>query len=527
MRCKYCARHHDSYIAEVRARQQDQFLERVLDHARKQTAAQVQAELADSQERNQRCIDDVVKSTKETADTLSEKREGLESRFEDHVLDVQSKLQVHTVYQDLAKERLDSIQNCVSQQFTNHTMLDEEFQAHVKNTRSALALGRGVSGDLRRNVIEQRCEQEALTERLNETHAKLEAYCAERNRLRCQDSFDFNDMSDATLRMALEILQEKQSESAEIHAMQICLHEALQEHVEESVANILSVQHQHSEAIEASRCTLSDNNEALIDELHNLAKETQCELEAHEEAQNTTFQASLGKLSSSHEGLAAKLQAYETATGVEFAAYEAELKRRSQEQSLSLDASYEVLQERLQEHSQKMLVEHEEQQLDNKMMRERHVSLEMREMRQFGKHENLESSVRSLRKEIKRAHDRFESEHRAHDEAQASLEMNFKAEQEAFIASDKNFASFKVLTADNFRKHDLHHQRAFSENAAALDKISKHDLSLQRLYAELCIPSSTMPSSWGCSPAPSPAQTPMRSHTPMRSSPSPVPLSSR
>jgi hypothetical protein len=305
----------------------------------------------------------------------------------------------------------------------------------------------------------------------------------------------------------------------------------------ENAASILAIQNEHCEAQEVFGAHVLEVN-ASIDSVAGNLKQTTAELRnslATNDALATVRRALGESVQASEESmkvLESKLLqrgSYNADTFCTKADHSKDVARiltEADETNAQVTEELERIQRvaalRMQEQSQIVHDEYESQQAANKMMRERHINLDMKESRQFAKHESLESSVKSFRRDVRKAHDKFESEHRAHDEAQNNLEMNLKAESEAFLACDRNFASFKVLTADNFRKRDLLHQRAFAENAAASDKISKHDLTFQRLYAELCIPTNTMPGQWGNSPALSPAQTP----TPGRSSVSPA-LSSR
>jgi hypothetical protein len=159
------------------------------------------------------------------------------------------------------------------------------------------------------------------------------------------------------------------------------------------------------------------------------------------------------------------------------------------------------LKEQLLEHAEKAREEYAAQQAENREVQRQHAAMEMKESRQFGRHESLASDVRTLRAQLRTTHERFEAEHAEHQEVQRDLHHTTKTENDevraSIFSSCAAFESFKAQTAEVTQKHDLALQRCMYELGSASNQLNKQHMSIQRVYAELQIPQTTMPTSWG------------------------------
>merc|ERR1711907_851582 len=86
------------------------------------------------------------------------------------------------------------------------------------------------------------------------------------------------------------------------------------------------------------------------------------------------------------------------------------------------------LKEQLREHAFKAHEEYEAQQAENREVQRQHAAMEMKESRQFGRHESLASDVRTLRAQLRKTHEHFEAEHAEHQEVQRDLHHTTKTE---------------------------------------------------------------------------------------------------
>lgn len=565
-RCKFCTLHHEEWcvnqVLVEEQRLEDKLHSHVnlqLDMHAKDTRHQIDATESQNLEerrRQENTFTTCMSELEASAAKHQAMNEASEEQLQSHVKDVQKRWKTQRAENKDAQQRYAALEDTVSR---GQGKLQEEVQAQVKEVHQEFETylfdNKGSLSDKTQIELNMKALKKTETQRLQDVDTFESALSKQ---------IEKHDALDSQLRTSLsQVLGNFESQQEKNNAVQAQLarreafasellgkHESLELQVQEYKLQSSSefgaqrtestANYQNSKtALQAQASQQNDVHEALVEKLQTHMQDTQARFQTlHSEStdghnwQLSALESSEMKQFEAHEALQAALEAHEERTQRDFADHHTEAINLHDHQTAALQASeekqlnmHEELVERFGVHAAEALTEFQAQQAENQTVQRQHADMQVKESRQFGRHEHLAADVKALRGQLKIVHEKFEGQHSEHREATEVLQRSVKTEHEQTLASaaasTAAFEQFKGLTAEQIRKHDMALQRLYNELGSASDQIGKQQIGLQRAYAELGIPQNTMPTSWGSSLAASPAPSPDRLGAVSRSSMSP------
>jgi len=220
--------------------------------------------------------------------------------------------------------------------------------------------------------------------------------------------------------------------------------------------------HRHKTNLEASANKQLELHNELVKQLQIHVQETHGRFQAQRLESSESHQCQVDALQAldlkqlaMHEALESDLQAHAEWTQDKFEQASQNRSEVHHQATAALQAAqseqltlHMELQEQLQAHSKLSHDQFEAQQAENHQVQRQHSAMEMKESRQFGRHEHLASDVTALRSHLKKVHERFEGQHADHQEVQDALRTTMKTEHEEVVAASA--ASNDAFTCVNW-----------------------------------------------------------------------------
>jgi len=581
-RCKFCSHHHDEWCVNLKQIEEEKLEEKLhnhlsiqLDAHSKDTRHELHTQESgnvDGRRQQEEALKAHASSHEATTANHLAMLTSLEEQVQAHVRDAHQKWETQYSDNTTAQQRYGAFESSFSKGQQDYESLDEKFQAHVRDMYSEFQANSSERKDLKDTLSKQQNLNTAMETQLKahseDSVAMFEIQLSEdkqANQLHIAaieevqaKQLDMHQALDMELRVQLkqvhdELEAAQLAESSQVRkrhgAVQEALggvlgmHEALEEKLQSDLVDISAQfaaqqreadeQKQRSHAaLEASAAQQYDLHETLVERLqvHAQATDSMFEAKAVENAglhrgQDAALEAAAELLGARHDSLETDLLVHVENTRQQFevSSNERNIIFEHTKTELAAAASHRTTlfqesKEHMQAHEKVYSDELNIQQEQNREVQRQHAAMEMKESRQFGRHEQLVADVKTLRIHQRKVNEGFEGQHAKHLEVQDASRSTTLTEYEEYLASTASasaaFEHFKGLTSDQIRKHDLALQRLYNELGSTADQLGKQQMGIQRVYAELGISQITMPTSWGSphpqSPKHSPKQSPIR-----------------
>jgi len=451
-------------------------------------------------------------------------------------------------------ERVKTLKAVVKRNQGKHEALDEQYHAHVKETNAEILDCQTKSASMQETLTVQLGVHAQLEDQL-QMHSKRAFGQFEAQRIKDLEAADqtmkhldatqtiqreLHDRLDESLKNQLQQVQDtfttqsahndfvqEQHEAVQNAAsVQMEMHCALDENLVKYKAELVVRHKGHTDEMTENKkrgeknganadYKFTDMDRALTERLAKHERHTDVRFqETHEDndekhdKQMEDLMATSEAHEEAHHRLCVKVQAHDDTNILKFEAHRNEMKNVHTHQSAALKVAaaqnlflVEDLENRLLAHQQMAHIQFEDQGAQNREVQRQHEAMEQKESRQLGRHENLAREVNTMRGHVRKVHGVFESEHAQHREAQEFQQANMTNEHKEVlslaITAKSSFESYKGLSTEQIRKHDVALQRLYNETGSNADKIGKQQMVLERIYGELNIPTNTMPTSWG------------------------------